>query len=74
METKEYYGGTYPSPPEPIGRWYEFECDVSAKAKVRVFADDMETAKFYCNLVDCDEYELDEINIENINHCTIYEE
>lgn len=55
-------------PPDNNGKCYTFDCDCSAKVKVTVYADDLETAMENCNLNDCDEFEIDTIKVECINN------
>ena len=52
---------------------YVFECDVSCKYLIKVWANDLETAESLCNFNDCDEYEVVEQYIETINKYNIEE-
>ena len=45
---------------------YVFNCDASCKIEVVVYAKDLETARQNCNLNNCDDYEIKEIQIEDI--------
>ena len=45
---------------------YVFTCDASCKVEVVVYAKDLETARQNCNLINCDDYEIKEIQIEDI--------
>lgn len=53
----------YPDPPEDNSETYVFKCNV--EIEIKVTADDIETAKEYCNLTECDSYEIKEIEIED---------
>lgn len=46
----------YPEPPETKEKCFIFKCEF--EVEVKVWAKDYETAKEYCNLKDCDEYEI----------------
>ena len=67
METKEYYGGTYPSPPEQ--REYVVTFNISAKASTTIFADNYEDAERIAkeSRFDIKELEIDEIEIEEVD-------
>ena len=43
METKEYYGGTYPSPPEQ--KEFVITFNIYGKANATIFADNYEDAE-----------------------------
>ena len=67
METREYYGGTYPSQPK------QKECIVTfniyGKASATIFADNYENAERIAreNKLDIKELEIDEIEIEEVD-------
>lgn len=72
METKEYYGGTYPDSPEFDSEMKTVEIECVFKSYVQVPADlkDYDLIKEYIedNCSDLDLLaECDKINIENIN-------
>lgn len=46
--------------------WYEFECDLSKKAEISVYAKSLEQAKEYINEKQWDEYEEIFSKIEDI--------
>ena len=67
METKEYYGGTYPSPHEQ--REYVVTFNIYGKASTTIFADNYEDAERIAreNKFDIKELEIDEIEIEEVD-------
>ncbi len=67
METKEYYGGTYPSPPEQKEFLVTF--NIYAKASTVIFADNYEDAERIAkeNKFDINELEIDEFEIEEVD-------
>ena len=67
METKEYYGGTYPEPPEQ--KEFAITFNIIGKASTIVFADNYEDAERIAkeNRFDIKELEIDEIEIEEVD-------
>ena len=67
METREYYGGTYPSPPEQ--KEFVVTFNIYAKASTTIFADNYEDAERIAreNKFDIKELEIDEIEIEEVD-------
>ena len=67
METKEYYGGTYPSPPEQKEFLVTF--NINVKASTTIFADNYEDAERIAkeNRFDIKELEIDEFEIEEVD-------
>ena len=67
METKEYYGGTYPSPHEQ--REFAITFNIYGKASTTIFADNYEDAERIAreNKFDIKELEIDEIEIEEVD-------
>ena len=67
METKEYYGGTYPSPHEQ--REFVVTVNIYGKASTTIFADNYEDAERIAkeNKFDIKELEIDEIEIEEVD-------
>ena len=61
-------------PPESKNKCYIFECTASCKLEISVWADDEETARDYCNLEDCDEYSINQIDDLNIEDYRIEED
>lgn len=57
----------YPEPVEEDVKCFTFECDCTAKIKISVYAKDLETAMQHCNLTDCDEHEITDVNVGYIN-------
>ncbi len=53
---------------------YVFECNISSKAKIYVYAKDEETARLNCNLCDCDDIEYDDETIEEITGVYVEDE
>lgn len=53
-------------PPENETKCYVFDCECSCKARVVVYADDLEKAKEYCNIKDSDDFEISNIKVEEI--------
>ncbi len=49
----------YPEAPEDKNKCYKFKC--LCEAEVTVYAEDYETAKEYCTLKNCDNYEIGEV-------------
>ena len=49
----------YPEPPEDKTKKIIFTCN--CEVEITVYAEDEETAKEYCNITDCDDYEVKEI-------------
>ena len=67
METKEYYGGTYPEPPEQ--KEFAITFNITGKASTVIFADNYEDAERIAkeNRFDIKELEIDEIEIEEVD-------
>ena len=67
METKEYYGGTYPSPHEQ--KEFVVTFNIYGKASTTIFADNYEDAERIAkeNRFDIKELEIDEIEIEEVD-------
>ena len=67
METREYYGGTYPSPHEQ--REFVVTFNIYGKASTTIFADNYEDAERIAreNKFDIKELEIDEIEIEEVD-------
>ena len=67
METKEYYGGTYPSPHEQ--KEFIVTFNIYGKASTTIFADSYEDAERIAkeNKFDIKELEIDEIEIEEVD-------
>ena len=67
METKEYYGGTYPSPHEQ--KEFVVTFNIYGKASTTIFADSYEDAERIVkeNKFDAKELEIDEIEIEEVD-------
>ena len=67
METKEYYGGTYPEPPEQ--KEFIVTFNIYGKASATIFADNYEDAERIAkeNKFDIKELEIDEIEIEEVD-------
>lgn len=67
MDTREYYGGTYPSPPEQ--KEFVITFNINAKASTTIFADNYEDAERIAkeNKFDIKELEIDEIEIEEVD-------
>ena len=67
METKEYYGGTYPSQPEQ--KEFIVTFNIYGKASATIFADNYEDAERIAkeNSFDIKELEIDEIEIEEVD-------
>lgn len=72
METKEYYAGTYPEPPEQ--KEFVITFNIIGKASTTIFADNYEDAeriakenKFNIKELEIDEYEIEEVDeiVEN---------
>ena len=66
METKEYYGGTYPEPPEQ--KEFVITFNITGKASTTIYADNYEDAKrianenkFNINELEIEEYEIEEV-------------
>ena len=66
METKEYYGGTYPEPPEQ--EEFVITFNITGKASTTIYADNYEDAKrianenkFNINELEIEEYEIEEV-------------
>lgn len=66
METKEYYGGTYPEPPEQ--KEFVITFNITGKANTTIYADNYEDAKRIANenKFDINELEIDEYEIEEL--------
>ena len=67
MDTREYYGGTYPSQPEQ--KEFVVTFNIYGKASTIVFADDYQDAERIAkeNKFDIKELEIDEIEIEEVD-------
>ena len=67
METREYYGGTYPSPHEQ--KEFIITFNIYGKASTVIFADNYEDAERIAkeNKFDIKELEIDEIEIEEVD-------
>ena len=67
MDTREYYGGTYPSQPEQ--KEFVVTFNLYAKASTVIFADNYEDAERIAkeNKFDINELEIDEIEIEEVD-------
>ena len=67
METREYYGGTYPSQPEQ--KEFIVTFNIYAKASTTIFADNYEDAERIAreNKFDIKELEIDEFEIEEVD-------
>ena len=67
METREYYGGTYPSQPEQ--KEFVVTFNVYGKASTVIFADNYEDAERIAkeSRFDIKELEIDEIEIEEVD-------
>ncbi len=67
METREYYGGTYPTPPEQ--KEFVVTFNIYAKASTVIFADNYEDAERIAkeNKFDIKELEIDEFEIEEVD-------
>lgn len=67
METKEYYGGTYPEPPEQ--KEFVITFNIYGKASKVIFADNYKDAERIAkeNKFNIKELEIDEIEIEEVD-------
>ena len=67
MDTREYYGGTYPSQPEQ--KEFVITFNIYGKASATIFADNYEDAERIAreNKFDIKELEIDEIEIEEVD-------
>ena len=67
METREYYGGTYPSPHEQ--KEFVVTFNIYCKANATIFADNYEDAERIAkeSKFDIKELEIDEIEIEEVD-------
>ena len=67
METREYYGGTYPSQPEQ--KEFVVTFNIYGKASTVIFADNYEDAERIAkeSKFDIKELEIDEIEIEEVD-------
>lgn len=67
METKEYYAGTYPEPPEQ--KEFVITFNIVGKASTTIFADNYEDAERIAkeNKFNIKELEIDEIEIEEVD-------
>ena len=67
METREYYGGTYPSPHEQ--KEFVVTFNIYGKAGTVIFADNYEDAERIAeeNKFDIKELEIDAIEIEEVD-------
>lgn len=63
----------YPDPPESKQKCFVFDCVISGKARVSVYANDKETAEQYCTFTDCDDFVVYEYDIEYIDSCSVEE-
>lgn len=66
METKEYYGGTYPEPPEQ--KEFVITFNITGKVSTTIYADNYKDAerianesKFDINELEIEEYEIEEL-------------
>ena len=53
---------------------YVFRCEASCSLEIVVYAEDLKTAYQNCNLKDCNEFEIKEIQVEDIKDYRIEEE
>ena len=67
MNTREYYGGTYPSQPEQ--KEFIVTFNIYGKASATIFADNYEDAERIAkeNSFDIKELEIDEFEIEEVD-------
>ena len=67
METREYYGGTYPSQPEQ--KEFIVTFNIYGKASATIFADNYEDAERIAreNKFDIKDLEIDETEIEEVD-------
>ena len=71
--TTDLGAGSYPEPPESKEKCYIFNCDISCKAKVIVWAESEEEARNHVNANNYDEIEYYDYGIEQVNDCEIEE-
>lgn len=71
MITKEYYGGTYPEPPEQEEKCFNFEGYAVVKLKGYVWCKDIESAT---KLIKKEKYDEVDMEIESIEYITKIEE
>lgn len=66
METKEYYGGTYPEPPEQ--KEFVITFNITGKVNTTIYADNYEDAKRIANesKFDINELEIEKYEIEEL--------
>lgn len=66
MKTQEYYGGTYPEPPEQ--EEFVITFNITGKASTTIYADNYEDAKRIANesKFDINELEIEEYEIEEL--------
>lgn len=57
----------YPEPPEDKTKKFIFTC--TCEVEITVYAEDEETARQYCNITECDEYDIK--SVEDITDCKV---
>lgn len=71
IDTTEAGAGSYPEPPEPIEKCYTFNCDISCKGNISVYAESFEEAEDLLKSGEYGEEEYYAFNIEDINSYNI---
>lgn len=66
IDTREYYGGTYPEPTESKTKCYTFKCNCSCIGTISIYAESEEQAKEYLYNGDVDDCDYDNYIVENI--------
>lgn len=71
--TTDLGAGSYPIPPDSNEKCYIFNCDVSCKAKVILWAKSEEEARNFVNANTYDEIDYYDYKIEQVNDYVIEE-
>ena len=66
IDTTEAGGGSYPEPPEPTGKYYTFTCMCNTKARISVWAENLEEAEDFIKSGNYDECEHDDLGVDDI--------